>query len=302
MNKLTAARCDAVNRYIRTGEYNELQPAWTGSIPERARQANVALLDALVAEVFRRTVGKSHLAVPAIDLVPWTRAKLTPMVHGLFAAAERDLVLTMLEASVVFLTSDTIERILKEQTWLHSAWTLANLYLHSVGADLLGPDARPLLGLSEGTTCYVSAKYFASNDGLEDFVLHEAAHVFHNCKRRTVGLPETRTREWLLPVVYGKRETFAYACVGLRVNPRAHGEAVSSGARWPRRWPPVASARGRRPSTPRSSPISSGRHARRATGGRSSCAGARRRGTASADAKPTTCGPRPRLMRRESML
>jgi hypothetical protein len=43
-------------------------------------------------------------------------------------------------------------------------------------------------------------------------VVHEAAHIFHNCKRRTIGVAETRTREWLLEIKYQKRETFAYAC------------------------------------------------------------------------------------------
>lgn len=47
---------------------------------------------------------------------------------------------------------------------------------------------------------------------MADFVVHEAAHVFHHTKRRTVGLPETRHREWLLPIGFKKRETFAYAC------------------------------------------------------------------------------------------
>ena len=42
--------------------------------------------------------------------------------------------------------------------------------------------------------------------------VHEAAHVFHNCKRGTVGLPETRAREWLLNIDFGMRETFAYGC------------------------------------------------------------------------------------------
>jgi hypothetical protein len=27
-----------------------------------------------------------------------------------------------------------------------------------------------------------------------------------------IGLPETRTREWLLPIDFRKRETFGYAC------------------------------------------------------------------------------------------
>jgi hypothetical protein len=40
----------------------------------------------------------------------------------------------------------------------------------------------------------------------------DAAHIFHNCKRETIGLPHTRTREWLLEIDFCKRETFAYAC------------------------------------------------------------------------------------------
>ena len=43
-------------------------------------------------------------------------------------------------------------------------------------------------------------------------MLHEAAHVFHNCKRETLGLPSSRRREWLLEIEFRKRETFAYAC------------------------------------------------------------------------------------------
>lgn len=38
------------------------------------------------------------------------------------------------------------------------------------------------------------------------------AHIFHNCKRATIGLRETRTKKWLLDIEYQKRETFAYAC------------------------------------------------------------------------------------------
>lgn len=37
-------------------------------------------------------------------------------------------------------------------------------------------------------------------------------HVFHNCKRKTLGLPHTRRKEWLLEIDFVKRETFAYSC------------------------------------------------------------------------------------------
>jgi hypothetical protein len=42
--------------------------------------------------------------------------------------------------------------------------------------------------------------------------VHEAAHVFHNCKRLTAGLPERPRQEWMLEIDFHKRETFAYAC------------------------------------------------------------------------------------------
>jgi hypothetical protein len=33
-----------------------------------------------------------------------------------------------------------------------------------------------------------------------------------SCKRRTIGPPSTRRREWILDINYAKRRTFAYAC------------------------------------------------------------------------------------------
>ncbi|WP_338869474.1 hypothetical protein [Myxococcus stipitatus] len=134
------------------------------------------------------------------------------MVRGLFSAMEQGTVLSLLEKSVVFLTPANIAHVLRESSWLSTAWDLANLYLLSAGAELLGEEAPLLLGLSEGTTCYVSLSYFDEESPFADYLVHEAAHVFHNCKRRTAGLPETRRREWLLDIDYRKRETFAYAC------------------------------------------------------------------------------------------
>ncbi len=124
------------------------------------------------------------------------------MVEGLFPAAERDAVLALLERSVVVLTAGNIEHVLREQRWLHSAWDVANLYLGSVDAELLGLEAPALLGLSQETRCFVSADYFkdAETRRFADYVIHEAAHVFHNGKRSYAGLRETRMREWLLEI------------------------------------------------------------------------------------------------------
>jgi hypothetical protein len=134
------------------------------------------------------------------------------MVRGLFPRAEQDVVLGTLAQSIVFLTSANVERLLLGCGFDNSAWTLANLYLGSVGAELLGEDSPRLVGLSEETTCYVSAEYFAEDDPFADFIVHEAAHIFHNCKRATIGLRATRTKEWLLDIDYRKRETFSYSC------------------------------------------------------------------------------------------
>jgi hypothetical protein len=80
------------------------------------------------------------------------------------------------------------------------------------GAKLLGDDAPDIVGFSVDATCFVSPQYFAEEDPFADFVVHEVAHIFHNCKRAPIGLRQTRGKEWLLDIQYLKRETFAYAC------------------------------------------------------------------------------------------
>jgi hypothetical protein len=224
---------DAIARYLRSNEHEHDHPEWPGNLWDRAKKGHDVLLDALVEEVRRRASGKQHAPVPEdLDLISWTRRKVTPMVEGLFPAAEHEAVLALLERSVVFLTANNIETVLRDQSWLHSAWDLANLYLSSVDAELLGPEAPSLLGLSQETTCYVSADYFGEQRRFDDYVLHEAAHVFHNCKRVTAGLPETRTREWLLLLEFRKRETFAYSCEAygwIVEHARTRGERIAMG-------------------------------------------------------------------------
>ena len=130
------------------------------------------LRGALVEEVRRLAKGRSHEPVPANVGVELTRARVEPMVRGLFPRAEQDVVLATFEKSVVYVTSDTIEQIILNQMWHRSAWDLANLYLLSVGAKLLGKEAVRIVGLSEETTCYVSPEYFAEDDPFADFIVH----------------------------------------------------------------------------------------------------------------------------------
>jgi hypothetical protein len=201
-----------IDRYLRTGGSDPLYAAWSGDFMERANRAHEDLRGALVRTVSGRAEGLTHAPLPKADTVSLTRAQVEPMVRGLFPRAEQDVVLATIEQSVVFVTSANMETLLLGRAFDHSAWTLANLYLASLGAELLADDAPHLVGLSEETTCYVSPEYFAEDDPFADYIVHEAAHIFHNCKRATIGLRETRTKEWLLDIAYRKRETFAYSC------------------------------------------------------------------------------------------
>lgn len=223
---LTPRQTEEVQRYLATGEHDPLHPGWSGDLLTTSRMATEALQGALLAEVERRSRGRRPAHLPrTLDPPRFTRTKVEPMVRGLFPAAEREAVLAVLERSVVFVTADTLEPLLRGCSFLSTAWKLANLYLASLGAELLGEEALEIVGLSEETRCFVSTEYFrARGDRFADFILHETAHVFHNCKRRTVGLPESRKREWLLEIEFRKRETFAYAC-------EAYGRILELGRR-----------------------------------------------------------------------
>jgi hypothetical protein len=141
--------------------------------------------------VRRLAEGFSHDPVADGIGVEFTRSKVEPMVRGLFPRVEQDVVLATLEKSVVYVTSETIELLLMNHNYDSTAWNLANLYLGCMGADLLGEEAPRIVGLSESTTCYVSPAYFAEVDPFADLVVHEAAHIFHNCKRHRIGLRAT---------------------------------------------------------------------------------------------------------------
>jgi hypothetical protein len=212
MNTLQRAE---VKRFLSSGNHDDiLFKIWPGdSVVGRAINGDTALRSALISAVRERA---EQAAVSACQehsgLDINAREKFAPMVRGLFPQKEQAIILDMLERSVVFLTPATINTVLEKAAWLKSAWNLANIYLASLDAKPLSESAPDIVGLSEETTCFVSMKYFGNNDPLEDYVIHEAAHIFHNCKRETIGLRETRRREWLLEIDYFKRETFAYAC------------------------------------------------------------------------------------------
>src|SRR5215472_4023876 len=179
-----------IERYLRSGEHDPLFGAWPGgNVLECARRGDADLRRALVAEVKARTATVSvPEALIDLDCEAFARAKVTPMVRGLFPIVEQPVVLDMLARSLVFLTPSTIEAVLN-RGFPSTAWDLANLYLLSCGAEPLADDAPRIVGKSEDTTCFVSMDYFRANHRFADFVVHEAAQVFHNCKRRSSDCP-----------------------------------------------------------------------------------------------------------------
>jgi len=200
-----------IEQYLLTGETDPLYTAWPGGFLERATRGRQDLRAALASAVKGLSTGRAD-GLPDTDCAMLARGKVEPMVIGLFPRREQNSVLTMLEDSVTFVTSVNIERLLFDCAFDGSAWTLANLYLASLDLELLGPSAPRLAGFSEERTCYVSTEYFRSTDPFADFIVHETAHIFHNCKRSAAGLPETRARVWLLDIEYRMREVFAYSC------------------------------------------------------------------------------------------
>jgi hypothetical protein len=177
----------AILQYLQTGRHDPVHSEWPGSVMPRCIHADSVMRAALVAEIVSRTknLPAPNVAIPS-NLQAFTRAKIEPMVRGLFPSAEQRAVLEMLDDSVVFLTPDTIQHALhRKGLWLGTAWNVANIFLVSMGAEPLSGDARLIVGLSSDTTCYVSFEYFAETDCFADFVVHEIAHVFHNCRRES---------------------------------------------------------------------------------------------------------------------
>jgi len=213
LKHMDATPLDEIDRFLATGGYDVLFWEWPGAHAlDRIVRGTQALTDALVEEVRRREAGVTVQVPPPVDdLVAFTRAKVEPMVRGLFSRKESEPVLALLEKSLVFVMPEHVEPQIR-RTGLDTGWQIANMYLDSIGAERLDPNSERVVGFSEETTCYVSMEYFSDKHPFADYVIHEAAHVFHNCKRRTAGLPETRRRQWLLPIDFSKRETFAYAC------------------------------------------------------------------------------------------
>jgi len=200
--------------FIATGEHDPTHAAWPGrDFLEKANAGDSALRSVLIQEIRRRTAGCIPPSLsPDFDARRFVLGKVGPMVRGLFPASERQIVLDLFEKCLVFVTQAQVDPLITEAPYLSTAWTIATLYLGSLGLTGLDDQSVGFVGYSEETTLYVSPAYFRDDNPFADWVIHEAAHVFHNWKRDRAGLSCTRTREFLLEIAFAKRELFAYAC------------------------------------------------------------------------------------------
>ncbi len=204
-----------IDRFICSGEYDLLFRSWPGeNLIDCTTRGHDALIEALVSEI-RLRQEKVTFTDPSLemghDLTFFAHKKFAPMVRGLFPRREWTPVLVVLEKSVIFLTPNDIESVIRQARDLETAWQAANMYLTSISAKPLNSDAPCIVGFSVETMCYVSIEYFVDTNPYADYVMHEAAHIFHNTKRKMLGLPEIQHQEWLLPIDFMMRETFAYA-------------------------------------------------------------------------------------------
>ena len=179
---------------------------------EAFRRYDEVLRHALLDELNRRAANRRGRRLPnGFEPSAFVRRKVGPMVTGLFPRREHEAVLAVVDKAFVFLTRRATRQVVLETSYLSTAWTVANIYLASIGAECLGESDWAVVGSCEDR-CYVSMDYFGATGSFADYVVHEAAHVFHNTKRERVGLRSTRRREWLVDIEFRKRETFAYAC------------------------------------------------------------------------------------------
>jgi len=202
------------NKFIRSGEVDFHKSIENGF--NRINDYIDVLKWHLYEEVEKRSIGHFEPPLPdSLDGRQLASLKFTPMVTALFSKKEQPVVLKAMKDSVIFLTGSNVRRLIWGLSFQSTARTLANIYLISIGAKPICNETTGCLGLNEETSCYVSLSYFAlspEDRRFEDYVLHEGAHIFHNTKRATIGLPSTRTHKWLLPIKFEKRELFAYSC------------------------------------------------------------------------------------------
>lgn len=201
---------DAVERFLSSGVYDGRFPGWEGNAVERRRRGEATLRDVL-RRVVSRAADHAPLGGRAVprDAEQRVRARVTPLLTGLFPPGEAGTLLELLPPRVVVVAPSTFGAVV-EQVPLRTAWDLANLLLDDVGAPPLADDVPELDGLCAAGRAFVLPRALEGDATFPDVVVHEVAHLLHTVPRSELGLaadPDT-----VLRIPPRRRETFAYAC------------------------------------------------------------------------------------------
>jgi hypothetical protein len=201
---------DAIERFLGSGEHDPGFAGWPGSMVERRRQGTAALRNVLCRVVGHRA---AHAPLAArripVDAGAQVRARVEPMLRGLFPAGDAERLVAALPPRVVVLTPGCFGAHIDDVP-LHTAWDLANLLLDDLGAPPLADDIPELDGLCAAGRAWVLPRAFTATVPFTDVVVHEVAHLLHTLQPADVGLAGAPGP--LLAVPPRRRETFAYAC------------------------------------------------------------------------------------------
>lgn len=201
---------DAVERFLGSGRFDPRFREWEGAAAERRAQGEATLRDILVRVVRWRAERAPIKVVPVpADAEARVRARVAPLVHGLFEADRAEQLLDRLPARVVLLTPRTFAANIGAIP-LARAWDLANVLLDDLGAPPLADDVPELDGLCSEGRAYLLPRALVSDAPFPDILTHEVAHLLHTVSAADLGLEGSGGP--LLPLQPRHHETFAYAC------------------------------------------------------------------------------------------
>lgn len=200
---------EAIEQFLTSGEFDPRFPDWAGDAVKRREAGTTAMRD-----VLRRVLAwRARRAPRAVGGTPSKakariRARMEPLVRGMFEAEEAERLLEVLPSRVRIVTPERFETLVDEVS-LRTAWDLANLLLDDLCAPPLSDDAPTLEGLCDGRRAWVLPSALEATEPFPDVVVHEAAHLLHSVPRTEVGLEGAGP---ILQVPRRRWETFAWAC------------------------------------------------------------------------------------------
>jgi len=153
---LSNAQEIAIAQFLQSGNYDVMYSSFDGRDHfDRIKRGHRSHAEALVSELRIRESKVATLNASIVipdELQAFTRAKVEPMVRGLVRKDECELVLSLLEVSVEFVTAERIEELIFQEE-LSDAWEIANLYLRSIGAEPISSEAPNIVDFSTKAKC-----------------------------------------------------------------------------------------------------------------------------------------------------